>query len=54
MKKFFTARVVRLWNSLPGEAVHVPSLDVLNIRLDTALSSLEKGVPGRGRELGTR
>ncbi|KFV20379.1 hypothetical protein N340_05074, partial [Tauraco erythrolophus] len=33
-KKVFTLRVVRHWNRLPREAVDVPSLEVLNARLD--------------------
>lgn len=40
MKQFFIVRVVGLWNSLPREVIDAPSLDVLKIRLDTALSSL--------------
>jgi len=39
-KKFFTIRVVRHWNRLPREAVDVPSLEVLKVRLDGALSNL--------------
>ncbi|KFW65077.1 hypothetical protein AS28_14335, partial [Pygoscelis adeliae] len=39
-KKFFTMRVVRHWNRLPGEAVDAPSLDVFKVRLDMALSNL--------------
>jgi len=39
-KKFFTIRVVKLWNRLPREAVAAPSLEVFKARLDGALSSL--------------
>ena len=39
-KKFFTVRVVRLWNRLPREVVAVPSLEVFKARLDGALSNL--------------
>jgi len=41
MKKlFFTERVVRHWNRLPEEAIHVPSLETLKVRLAGALSNL--------------
>jgi len=33
-------RVVRHWHRLPRETVDAPSLEVLKIRLDGALSSL--------------
>jgi len=39
-KKFFTMRVVRHWNRLPREAADAPSLEVLEDRLDGALSNL--------------
>ncbi|KFP59151.1 hypothetical protein N323_01455, partial [Cathartes aura] len=39
-KKFFTMRVVRHWNRLPGEAVDAPSLEVFKARLDGPLSNL--------------
>jgi len=39
-KKFFTMRVVKHWNRLPGEAVAAPSLEVFKVRLDGALSNL--------------
>jgi len=39
-KKFFTMRVVRHWNRLPGEVVDAPSLEVLKARLDGALSNV--------------
>ncbi|KFQ94603.1 hypothetical protein Y956_02209, partial [Nipponia nippon] len=39
-KKFFTMRVVRLWNRLPREVVDAPSLEMFKARLDGALSNL--------------
>jgi len=39
-KKFFTARVVRHWHRLPGEAVDAPSLEMFKARLNGALSNL--------------
>ncbi|PKU43943.1 hypothetical protein llap_5756 [Limosa lapponica baueri] len=39
-KKFFTVKVVRHWNRLPGEAVDAPSLEVFKTRLDGVLSNL--------------
>ncbi|KFM04156.1 hypothetical protein AS27_10722, partial [Aptenodytes forsteri] len=39
-KKFFTLRVVKHWNRLPGEAVDAPSLGTFRVRLDRALSNL--------------
>ena len=39
-KKFFTVRVVRHWNRLPGEVVDAPSLEVFKAGLDGALSNL--------------
>jgi len=39
-KKFFTTRVVKHWNGLPGEVVEAPSLETFKTRLDRALSSL--------------
>ncbi|KFP14887.1 hypothetical protein Z169_05182, partial [Egretta garzetta] len=39
-KKFFTMRVVKHWNRLPGEVVEAPSLEAFKARLDGALSSL--------------
>ncbi|KFP97169.1 hypothetical protein N329_08649, partial [Haliaeetus albicilla] len=39
-KKFFTVRVVRHWNRLPGEVVDAPSLEVFKARLDGALGNL--------------
>jgi len=40
--KFFTVRVVRHWNRLPGEVVAAPSLAVFKARLVGALSNLVK------------
>ncbi|KFV60774.1 hypothetical protein N341_12881, partial [Tyto alba] len=39
-KKFFTMRVVKLWNMLPREVVDAPSLETFKVRLDRALSNL--------------
>ncbi|KGL88040.1 hypothetical protein N301_13509, partial [Charadrius vociferus] len=39
-KKFFTLRVVRHWNRLPGEVVEAPSVGVFKARLDVALGNL--------------
>ncbi|KFU90723.1 hypothetical protein M959_14721, partial [Chaetura pelagica] len=39
-KKFFTVRVIKHWNRLPGELVDAPSLEVFKARLDVALYSL--------------
>ncbi|KFP16545.1 hypothetical protein Z169_14839, partial [Egretta garzetta] len=39
-KKFFTMRVVKHWNRLPGEVVEAPSLETFKARLDRALSNL--------------
>lgn len=39
-KKFFTMKVVKHWNRLPGEAMGLQSLSVLKARLDGALSNL--------------
>ena len=39
-KKFFTVRVVRHWNRLPGEVVDAPTLEVFKARLDGTLSNL--------------
>ena len=38
-KHFFTERVVRPWNRLPGEVVDAPSLSVLKRHLDNALNT---------------
>jgi len=37
---FFTMRVVKHWNGLPGEVVEAPSLETFKTRLDRALSNL--------------
>ncbi|KFP09142.1 hypothetical protein Z169_06153, partial [Egretta garzetta] len=39
-KKFFTMRVVKHWNRLPGEVLEAPSLEAFKARLDGALSNL--------------
>ncbi|KFP18711.1 hypothetical protein Z169_12866, partial [Egretta garzetta] len=39
-KKFFTMRVIKHWNRLPGEVVEAPSLETFKARLDGALSNL--------------
>jgi len=40
LRTFFTIRVVKHWNRLPGEVVAAPSLAVFKARLDGALSNL--------------
>ena len=39
-KKYFTVRVVKHWDRLPGEAVEDPSLETFKARLDGALSNV--------------
>ena len=39
-RKFFTQRVVTLWNRLPKEAVDAPFLEAFKARLNVALGSL--------------
>jgi len=39
-KRFFTERVVKHWNRLPGEVVDAPSLPVLKRHLDNALNDV--------------
>ncbi|KFO99511.1 hypothetical protein N300_13848, partial [Calypte anna] len=39
-KNFFTERVIRLWNGLPGAVVDSPSLETFKKRLDVALSAM--------------
>jgi len=39
-KKFFTIRVVKHWNRLPGAVVEAPFLETFKARLDGALSNL--------------
>lgn len=38
-EKVFIVTVVRSWNSLPREVMDAPSLEVLKVRLDEALSN---------------
>lgn len=37
---FFPVRVVKHWKRLPGEAVDTPSLEIFNMEVDKAMSSL--------------
>ncbi|KAK4828319.1 hypothetical protein QYF61_025331 [Mycteria americana] len=39
-KHFFTERVVKAWNRLPGEVVDAPGLSVLKRHLDNALNTM--------------
>ncbi|RMC22480.1 hypothetical protein DUI87_00794 [Hirundo rustica rustica] len=39
-KKFFTERVIKYWNSLPGEVLESPSLDVFKKGLNVALDAM--------------
>ena len=39
-KKFFTMRVVKHWNKLPGEVVDAPSLETFKAGLDGALTNV--------------
>ena len=39
-KKFFTVRVVRLWNRLPKKVMDASSLEAFKATLDGALSNL--------------
>ena len=41
-KKYFTMRLVRHWDRLPREVVDAPTLELLKVRLDGALSHLIK------------
>ncbi|KAK4831311.1 LOW QUALITY PROTEIN: hypothetical protein QYF61_016800, partial [Mycteria americana] len=56
-KTFFTMRVVKHWPRLPREVVDAPSLEILKVRMDGALSNLlwillGLGAAFRGKELG--
>ncbi|KFW72379.1 hypothetical protein AS28_00767, partial [Pygoscelis adeliae] len=39
-RHFFTERVVKPWNRLPGEVVDAPSLSVFKRHLDNALNNM--------------
>ena len=39
-KQFFTEKVVKPWNRLPGEVVDAPSLSVFKWHLDNALNNM--------------
>lgn len=39
-KKFFTEVIIKYWNTLPGEVVESPSLDIFKQRLDVALVAM--------------
>ncbi|NXV54296.1 KLHL8 protein, partial [Molothrus ater] len=45
-QKFFTVRLVKTWNRLPREVVNVPSLEMLQVRLDSAISNLKMKIKG--------
>ena len=42
-KKFFTMKLLRCWNRLPGGAVDAPFLEVVEARLDGALEIWFRG-----------
>ncbi|KFV48343.1 hypothetical protein N341_02436, partial [Tyto alba] len=40
MKNFFTERVIKYWNRLPGKVIESPSLAVFKSRIDVAVRDM--------------